>query len=237
MSHAEGPRERRMRCASHSCTSSSTQPTARLLMRMRAGKRRAASSWYTIERPRPVVLQTSGSLRPYVRQNTIECHIGDGDNDAAHADYWRVSDHGELFIVRGYVEDTMANERQRAYQPGAVFDLTLPVWRIGECLLFMERLASALGASDSTVTVRVEWTGLRGRKLASVSGRRLLHDNRVAQAERQVSQTTVQVASISPSLVEIVRELTLPLYALFDFFQPSVQLVSEELGRMQRREF
>jgi hypothetical protein len=180
---------------------------------------------------------TRDGIRPYVRQNTIECHIGDSDDDAAHADFWRVSDHGELFIVRGYVEDTMANERERAYQPGAVFDLTLPVWRIGECLLFMERLANALGASDSTATVRVEWTGLRGRELASVSGRRLLHDNRVAQAERQVSQTTVQVASISPSLVEIVRELTLPLYALFDFFQPSVQLVSEELGRMQRREF
>ncbi len=101
----------------------------------------------------------------------------------------------------------------------------------------MERLANALDASDSTVGVRVECTGLRGRELASVSGRRVLHDNRVAQVERQVSQTTVQVASITPSLVEIVRELTLPLYAPLDFIQPSVQLVSKEWGRMQRREF
>ncbi|MFT3907010.1 MAG: hypothetical protein QM718_11945 [Steroidobacteraceae bacterium] len=156
-----------------------------------------------------------------MRQNTIECHIGDRDNDAAHADFWRVSDHGELFLVRGYVEDTMANERQRADQPGTVFDLTLPVWRVGECLLFIERLANALGAGDSTVSVRVEWTGLHGRELT----------------ERQVSRATVEVSAIASSLVEIVSGLTSPIFSLFDFFQPPLRLVSEELGRMQRREF
>lgn len=50
---------------------------------------------------------TRDGIQPYVRQNTIECHIGDGDDDAAHPDFWRVSDHGELLVVRGYVEWTL----------------------------------------------------------------------------------------------------------------------------------
>lgn len=180
---------------------------------------------------------TRDGIRPYVRQSTIECQIADNGSNSAHSDFWRVSDRGELFLIRGYAEDTLRNDAQRPFPPGAVFDLTLPAWRVGECLLFAERLANALGANDSTISVYVEWAGLHGRELVSLSGRRLVADNRIAHADRHESQTTVQVADITPSLVEIVRDLTLPLYALFDFFQPPVTLFSEELGRMQRREF
>src|SRR6185437_9176514 len=74
---------------------------------------------------------------PYVVDDTVECWIG-GKNqatDAGHADFWRASTTGEMFLIRGYVEDALGN-RQGApkVEPGTSFDLTLPVWRIGECL-------------------------------------------------------------------------------------------------------
>jgi hypothetical protein len=119
-----------------------------------------------------------------------------------------------------------------------LFDLTLPVWRIGECLLFIQRFATEAGATESTATVRCEWTGMQGRSLTVLSGSRLLSSDRyMAKSDTYTATLTTPVERISAALPEIVRELVNPLYALFDFFQPPTTLYSEELGRMQRREF
>ena len=182
---------------------------------------------------------TREGIAPYIDGNVIECHIAAQEvhADAAHSDFWRISTRGELFLVRGYIEDSLAREAHRPLAPGTVFDLTLPVWRIGECLLFIQRFATDLGAQDSAVSVRCEWTGLRGRTLTVLSGRRALFDDHRTRSDGYVATINVPVERISASLPEIVRELVNPLYALFDFFEPPAAMYAEELGRMQRREF
>lgn len=182
---------------------------------------------------------TRQDIAPYIHEDTIECHVADhaGNADAAHSDFWRASTTGELFLIRGYIEDALAADRL-PITPGTVFDLTLPVWWIGECLLFIQRFAIETGAAESMVTVRCEWTGLRGRSLTDLSGRRHLSSDRyTSKTDAYTAEVTTPVERISAALPEIVRELVQPLYALFDFFQPPATLYSEELGRMQRREF
>lgn len=181
---------------------------------------------------------TRQEIAPYIHDNTIECHIAEhvANADAAHSDYWRASTSGELFIIRGYIEDALSADR-RPVQPGTAFDLTLPVWRIGECLLFIQRFAEEAGAAQSAVTVRCEWTGLQNRHLTVLSGRRVLFDDHTSRTNTYTATITTPAERISAALPEIVRELVHPLYALFDFFQPPATLYSEELGRMQRREF
>jgi hypothetical protein len=181
---------------------------------------------------------TRQEIAPYIHEDTIECHVGEhiANADAAHSDFWRASTSGELFLIRGYYEDSLATGRQ-PIQPATLFDLTLPVWRIGECLLFIQRFAEEAGAAQAAVTVRCEWTGLRGRRLTSLNGRRMLFDDHMSRTNTYTTSITTLAERISAGLPEIVRELVHPLYALFDFFQPPEALYSEELGRMQRREF
>jgi hypothetical protein len=79
--------------------------------------------------------------------------------DAAHPDFWRPSPQGMMYLLRGYAEDSTSD-----FAPGKVFDLTLPVWRVGECLLHAKRFAAKLADGPSSV-IRAVWSGLRGRIL------------------------------------------------------------------------
>lgn len=182
---------------------------------------------------------TRQGIAPYMHGNTIECHIAEQDvrTDAAHSDFWRVSTTGELFLIRGYAEDSLEHDRHQPVAPGTVLDLTLPVWRIGECLLFIQRFAVEADAEDSTVSVCSEWTGLQGRTLTVLSGRRWLFDDHASRSDVYTATMTIPVERISGALPEIVRDLVGPLYALFDFFQPPAAMYAQELGRMQRRQF
>jgi len=167
---------------------------------------------------------TRDGIKPYVHDdNTIECHIAQGQlhANAAHSDFWRASTTGQLFIVRGYPEDSREARGLGSPAPGTVFDLTYPIWKIGECLLFLQRFATDVVAEDSTVSVRCQWSGLGERDLAALfSPRRGLFRDYRTQTNEYSSEVTVPVARISGALPEIVRDLVNPLYALFDFFEP-----------------
>ena len=68
---------------------------------------------------------------------------------------------GRLFLLNGYDED----ESDRV-PPGAALDLNLPIWRIGEVVLFVSRLAEEFDENPSIVT-SCRFTGLNGRALTS----------------------------------------------------------------------
>lgn len=179
---------------------------------------------------------TRDIIRPYVHGKAIECNLGVFDNaEPAHADFWRISRTGEMFLIRGYAEDGI--DRRPNIFPGTVFDLTLPVWRIGECLLFVERFAAALGVPDAVAHVRCRFTGLNNRTLVSLENRRAVWDARTSHSEVVETHTSEPASQISVRLPEIVRDLTEPLFLIFDFFQPPDALYAEELDRMQRRRF
>ena len=89
----------------------------------------------------PVWLVLSGDeKRPYPFDGLIECWLATSrQGEPAHSDFWRASPSGMMFLLRGYQED-------EEYSPaGTIFDFTIPIWRVAECLLHAERLAKALG--------------------------------------------------------------------------------------------
>ena len=201
----------------------------RLREAMRRAKRRL-TGWP------PWLWLTQEGCEPYVHENTIECHIKDWPfhPDAAHSDFWRVSTTGQLFVIRGYNEDSLKVSGR--VTPGSVLDITLPIWRIGECLLFIQRFATEADAENSTVSVLCQWSGLQGRELTTLSGRRDLFRIYRSRSDAHTAKVTIPAARISGALPEIVRDLVNPLYALFDFFEPPTTIFAEELGRMLRRE-
>lgn len=184
----------------------------------------------------PFVRLNRPELAPRVAENAIEAWLGLPELDRHqrtpnHCDFWRVNPQGQFFLLRGFDED--GAERQEA---GRVLDITLPVWRVGEAMLFVARFAQAIGENPS-ITVRCRYLGLRERTLTSWDGRRLLMDgyrtldNEVTLSARATAQ------EFDEHLVEVLHPMLTPLYERFDFFELSSRLVAEELGRMRANRF
>lgn len=186
----------------------------------------------------PFWVPTRDGIRPYEREGLLECWLAPIDPekifaDAAHSDFWRVSPGGRAFLIRGYQEDA-----QETFPSGSIFDTSLPIWRLGECLLHAESLASRLtkSPSDASVRFRAMYTGLRGRHLAAWSNP-LNSSSNIGQRSRSdeaVLQVTVRIEDISKDLTSIVYKLVSSLYERFGVAGLSQHFVATELEKMQR---
>lgn len=193
----------------------------------------------------PFWYPTRPGIEPYPFDGLVECWLGGdpqtlvSDRDAAHSDFWRISPGGLAFLLRGYQEDGTDAQRQgqSPVAPGSLFDITLPVWRVGETMLHAMSLARRLVEGPATVSFVAHYEGLTGRALTSISGHRNVWDDRIARQNAITLRTRVDANSIAPNLPEIVHPLLKPLYALFDFFDLPMQLVREELARMRAGRF
>lgn len=174
------------------------------------------------------------SLRPRVIEGGLEAFLSDAPNgvieDPAYADFWRAMPDGRLVLIRGFQEDS--HERIR---PGQAFDVVLPIWRVGECFLHVRALCESLGVPRSDVIVAATYTGLAGRHLISLDGRRMIRDNWICAQDAVDLAMTVNADSIEDGLPEIVHGFLQPLYHSFDLFEPPPNMVAEEIRRLRAR--
>lgn len=193
----------------------------------------------------PFWFPTHAGIEPYPIDGAVECWLG-GDpqtppeqRDAAHSDFWRIHPDGLAFLLRGYQEDGMEEQRpgRAPVPPASAFDITLPVWRTGEALLQARSLAANLFEGPTTIRFVAMYEGLAGRSLVSIDNRRHVWDGRTARQDNITLQTNIDAQAIDPNLPEIVHPLLSPLYALFDFFELPMQLVVDELARMRAGNF
>jgi Putative DNA-binding domain len=177
--------------------------------------------------------------RPYapsIVNDAIEVWLGHLSDqpvtvDAAHTDYWRVTLDGKLFLLRGYDEDAIGT-----IAAGTVFDVTLPVWRVGEALLFVARFA-LLFDQNPNIRLICRYSGLNGRNLTSVTRRRMFTHERVCRDDAIELTTHATASQIDDNLVEILHSMLSPLYERFDFFELSLRLVQEEVERLRAGRF
>jgi transcriptional regulator with XRE-family HTH domain len=177
-------------------------------------------------------------IRPRAINDLIECWLAEPDaeerpwahlGDAAHSDFWRGDPSGRMFLLRGYQEDGAPDR----FEPGTTLDITLPVWRTGECLLHAQRLADRLGSERLRFLVR--WDGLKGRRLASWNHERAMPGAYTCAQNTVTSVVEIDAPrSIGDTLPEIVRELVEPFFAVFDFFSPPEALYTQELSKMRK---
>jgi hypothetical protein len=182
--------------------------------------------------PEFMVMQRQ-ELAPIPIDGQIECWIGAPVSDrmfidSAHADFWRASPEGRLFMLRGYIEDSPSIPQFRQQgDPGTLFDITSPIFRVAECLVHARALASQLAPQQQPrVLFRARWYGIAGRHLANVDSRRIFFGNYISQQQTFAAETTVSLDRIRDNLPEIVQPLLAPLYETFNFFRLEPQLVA-----------
>lgn len=180
---------------------------------------------------------TRQEMAPYVSGQGIEAWIGRPsvdryfDEDPAHCDFWRITSEGLLYTTTGFDEDGIPDQ----VEPGMAIDLTLPVWRIGEAVLFARRLASEYEGVEGIAT-RVRWSGLEGRTLRTINGNRApMSYDRTSRTPEAESSLMMTLAQIDDNLPEILHTLLAPFYEVFDFYELPRVIVEQELGRLMRQ--
>jgi hypothetical protein len=172
-------------------------------------------------------------LEPYPSEGMVECWLEKTTfRDAAHTDYWLGSPEGQMYLARGYQEDSMDR-----VAPGTALDLTIPIWRVGECLRHAERLAVELTEEGQTsVEVALKWTGLKGRQVQTLANPlRTLFPGYVSQQDSVESVVEVPADQITAALPDFVAQATRPLFSSFAFLEPPAALFKDEIDQMLQR--
>jgi hypothetical protein len=206
------------------------QGLAQLRSRLEEARRIKHTGWG------PFVALNRQALQPRAVDGQIEAWLGPDvdrfNRDSAHSDFWRAAPAGLLYLLRGYDEDSV--ER---IQPGTLLDVTMPIWRVGEAMLFASRFAQQFQPEDAGIVVTCRYTGLQGRRLGAVEpGRyfsvdRICHDSEVSLAARATA------TEMNDNLVEILHPMLAPLYERFGFFELPLALVRTEIERMRQNRF
>jgi hypothetical protein len=170
-------------------------------------------------------LDNRPGMDAHIVGDVIECWL----RDTPDADFWRADPSGRMFLMRRLQEDVDFQSQPT----GSFLDLTLPVWRVGECLLHADRLATRLNATD--VSAMFTWSGLQGRELRALASpvARALMPGKVCHENVVQTSVTTTVAEMGEALPEIVQKLLSPLYARFDFFEPPVGFYAGEIHRLR----
>ena len=179
-----------------------------------------------------------------VFEGYVEAWIGQpiehdvAERTSADCDFWRASPAGELYTIRGYTEDDPMDDYTylsgRPVGPGEAIDLTFPVWRVAEALLFAERFGATFDGVNG-ISMRVRFSGLENRRLVSLDKSRGYRENRISNTDEVVLQSRATPQQLRNNIVEIVHELLTPLYEKFDFYELSARLVREEIEDLQKR--
>ena len=203
-----------------------------LRMRLAAARSIAFSGW-------PPFLDITGEHGFYPYDGFIEAWIGrpaDSQmwNDPAHADFWRASVDGNLYTIRGYIEDSeLAQDRGRP--PGTEFTTSVPCIRLAEGILFASRLADQFEGVEQ-IAIRCRFTGLQGRSLILVdhpiapftSIGPVTHDPQVLLTGQ------VSLQQVHDNLIEVIHGLVRPLYERFGFYEIPISHVQDMLMKMRR---
>ena len=187
----------------------------------------------------PFLRMDSPEWRPYSHDGFSEAWLGRPATGrtfsyAANCDFWRVSREGMLYTIRGYGED---DDRMHQYgEPGSCVNIVIPIWRIGEALLFVARFAECFD-SGGQIAVLCRFTGLNGRRLVSTDWRIPPIGSQISRTGEVSQETQAAVSQIQDNLAEVVHKLLSPLYEAFGFYELPLPLVQSELQRMRERRF
>lgn len=182
---------------------------------------------------------TREALAPREMDGAIECWLAPPNDglerafaDAAHCDYWQASPQGRMFLIRGYQEDS-----QDAFPPGRIFDVSLPIWRIGEALLHaasLSRLMGRNGANDVTIRFRACFSGLLGRVLKSWANplAEFRAQGMAARGDEAVLEALVPADEAEKNLAAHIYPLVASLYERFGVAAVSRELVDAEVAAL-----
>jgi hypothetical protein len=149
-------------------------------------------------------------LCPHPRTDGIAAEVGRGEGSTY--DYWALRRNGDFYWIGSLFEDY----RERITE--IFFDTRIV--RVTEAFLYCARLYSELGLDRlRTVTIQIRHVGLQGRMLSAANPGRKMRQRYRAIENEAVAEVTIRLEQIETELVSLVKQVLVPLFELFDFFE------------------
>ena len=165
---------------------------------------------------------------PEFISDNFELSLLDQVFESDHSDFWRIWRDWMNFALRGYQTDCRTD-----YNPGEVFDLTIPVWRLGEYLLHILDLWNFLYEEGFQILFESWWTGLKDRKLVSLGWERFIFREYLSNDDVYKFRTNIWDKEIQDILPLVTQKILSWLYEKFNLFQPTYELYEVEINKMR----
>ena len=174
-------------------------------------------------------------LNPYPSENCIEAWLGrptpgNRYEDTPYADFWRASLSGQLYIIRGYAEDSVESTSSLRRKPGEILTTHISVIRIWECLRIAGHFIGTFEDVEE-ITVRCRYTGLQGRSLIDSLSPAFSIRRGISQVDEVPLMGQFTLQQLESNLPEVLRHLMAPLFEQFDFFRLTVDHVQSIIDR------
>jgi len=177
------------------------------------------------------------AARPYVNDGAWEAlvvSLNTGWTD--QIDFMRLDPKGRFYLYRALQDDLSG--ANAAPKPLTEFDFGLPIIRVAEAMAVGLSFSKALGclSEECLLAFAFRWKGLRGRELTSWAQplRHISPGRRAYQDEVNV-QAIVPIDVSLSALGEFVDQVVQPLYAVFDGFSLSKEIVNYLTNRLLER--
>ena len=185
----------------------------------------------------PVWLDSRGfhqkADRPRLVDNTWQTLIVDLDGGwSQHMEFMRLDPKGEFYLRRA-MQDDLSDK----ITPGVAMDAVLMLYRVAEVLAVGVSIGRAIGwPTEGKAAFAFRWTGLAGRKLSTwANPRRFISSGGTSATGTVDGFTEVTLDTPHIALAPKVREAVSPLFAAFDGYEPSMELIEDCVRRLVER--
>lgn len=151
-----------------------------------------------------------------------------------HFEFLRFDPKGEFYLQR-----VMQDDLSDKVAPRTAMDVELMIYRIAEALAVGVNIAQKLGwdSPDATAGFAFRWTGLKGRRLSSWVKPLGWVGRSGGQSHSAEADAFVQVSLETPhsALAPYVKDAVGRLFASFDGYTPSLELIETCVRKMVQR--
>jgi hypothetical protein len=171
---------------------------------------------------------------PRIDAGVLECWMFGPEQlfpDPAHSDFWRASPRGELYLRRGYDEDS-----HDPLVPGRAFSDTLTIERTAEVLLHVDGLARQLKLPRHLrVGLHARWTGMKERTLTTWPEKYARSRGEISHTAEASAQLVFMLSDVPDALASLVGRMVSPLFERFEGYRPAPNIVAEHVRRVVER--
>ena len=176
-------------------------------------------------------------LNPYPSESCIEAWLGRPSPKNIHSgphyfDFWRASLSGQLYMIRGYGEDSVERTSSPQRSPGTILAIDISVIRIWECLRFASHFSRTFRDVEE-VLVRCQYAGLSDRLLIDSSNPAFSIRRGVSQIDEVPLSGQFTLQQLEDNLPEVLQQLMGPLFEHFDFFSLTPNPPMDRDGRRE----
>jgi transcriptional regulator with XRE-family HTH domain len=187
----------------------------------------------------PFWMPKNKDITPYlIDDTTIECWLGKKylsreELYSSPDDFWNASILGFMYLQRAYEEDRNTD----ILRPGTILDLSLPIRNILEIICYADRLRRviSLNPEQTSIRLRMFYTGLKGRKLVNWTNpsKPIFYEDRISKSDEvEIAKILNLLTPDNPEeIAEVVSDMSQELYYQFGTFKLPDEFIIDQVKK------